>query len=461
MRIATIKEVINEVVGVVLATKPDRGLLDLCDDIGIEPSNFRSCLAGTRAFPNECFRNLMERLPDSVARETRERLEHQFRSAKAAYRAKLAVRRSRRPRQLQSGHDILLRRIRSQSPKLARESYVYEIMERSTCYQERHRGVLLSLSWRNLSDLLMALVDSSRRTEGEAAAFHNAVALFQAMRFLPVKNTAESLSALNLSYWVGDLAAQFDDWDAIEEIRNHLEQLLKEIKGRDADIFCRRMLDEYASTQNDRYGAKECLEFAHSAMKRFAATPKRSIYLSQDFWRLQGGWASTFFNYIQVAMPTARTDWRLQGLRAVYDRALKQLGAVGSMTDDAAMLTAPDPYRAQLITAQELTLARYGDRGARYKHIDRAIAMTTFALDRFGGAFREGQSIVAQLRVDHAAALLRTYSGERQWPLAASYEAVWHAAREACAEAGVVHKMSRLELIEKAVRLPAKHLVHR
>jgi hypothetical protein len=460
MRIATIKEVINETVAVVLAAKPDRGFLDLCDDIGIEPSNFRSCLAGTRTFPNKCFRKLMKLIPDSVARETRERLEHQFRSATATYRARLAMRRPRRRRQLQSGHDILLRGIRSRDPKLARESYIYEIMERSACYQEPHGGVLLSLSWKNLSDLLMVLVDSSRRMEGEAAAFRNAATLFQAMRSLPVKNTAESLSALNLTYWVGDLAAQFDDWGAIEKIRNHLQQLLKEIKGREADILCHRMLDEYASTQNDRYGAKKRLKFAHSAMMRFEAAPKRSIYLSQDFSRLQGGWASTFFNYIQVAMPTARTEWRLQGLRAVYDRGLEKLGAVGSITDDAAMLTAPDPYRAQLITAQELTLARYGDRGTRYKHIDRALEMTTFALDRFGGDFREGESIIAQLCVDHAAALLRTYSGERQWPRAARYDAAWHAAKKECAKAGVSHKMSRLAAIEKAARLPAE-LVHR
>jgi len=275
--------------------------------------------------------------------EARRRLERQFVSAKAAHEAKRAARSSRQSRRTHSGHAILVRASRSKNPALERESRVYEIMERSPAFQGQHKGGLLSLDWKNLPELLQALIEGPRLVNGEAAALDNAAALFDAMRSKPINNAAESLSALDLTYRVSDLVAQFDDLKAIEKIQAHLRHLLAEIKGHDAEVFCRRMLDDNASLQSDRYGARQRLKFARSAMNRFAAVPGRFVYLSNDFWRLQDGWASTFFNYIQVAMPTARTETRMQGLRAQYDRGLERLGVSSSITHDAATFTAPDP----------------------------------------------------------------------------------------------------------------------
>jgi hypothetical protein len=416
------------------AVNPDWLLEDVAFNISehLSPSNLSSYLAGVSPFPVGHFPTLMKLVPDPMARA---RLGCQFRSARAAHKAKLAVRREGRLSRAGHAHTVHVRPIRSKTPATLREARVYEIMERSAAYQELHKGALLSLTWKNLPDLLVTLVDIPRREQGEEAARSNATALFDTMRSLPVENASDSLSAINLAYRTGDLIAQFDDWDAIEMIRAQLRRLRKEVKGDDGKLFCDRMLDEYASLQSNRT-ASDRLKFAAKAMNRFKGKTKRFTYLSQDFKSLHYGWASTFFNYIQVAMPTARTESRLQALRDVFDRGLESLGMEGSMSEDAAALKAPDPYRAQLIGAQELSLAQFcHDREIRHAHIDKAIAMTDFALNQFGQNYRQGGTIVAQLRVDHAAALLHTYNGERKWPIASRYAAARKAAATDCAEA--------------------------
>jgi hypothetical protein len=346
--LSTMEEILDEATRLVLRAKPQWGLTDLGDKVALWPQNLNSYLAGTAPISDDRFRKITKYLSDPrVAAE----LERGLGSAKAARRARFAA---QAKRQFLSGHDIIVHASRNREPTRAYESFVYRAMETSVSYQSRHHGRFVRLSWDALSDLLTVIVDDVRKASGQFSAFSNVAALFQVMRRLPISGVTQSLSALHLTYRLGDLAAQFDDWTLLEEIDVHLRQLLSEIEGRESKAYCRRMLDEYSSLRNDRYSPKKRLVFAGSAIGRLASAPKRHLYLTQDFARLHSGWVSTSFNYVQTALPATRTQSQANALRRRFDESLRELGIAGAMSAHAKALTAPDPWLAQLIVCRSL-----------------------------------------------------------------------------------------------------------
>ena len=94
-------------------------------------------------------------------------------------------------------------------------------------------------------------------------------------------------------------------------------------------------------------------------------------------------------------------------------------------------------------------LAQCSKEPERTRHIDSALAVITFALAAFAGEFKREETIIAQLLVDRAFALLLAYGGEAEWPRTSEYALARIAAAKACASAGTVHKMAKIFTMEQ------------
>jgi hypothetical protein len=456
MYVRTLKETVEEAVALVVAALNRSGRAgdiertpeSVIEEAGIDQRNLRHCYSGRDSFPDAVRDWLLRRIADTVVRE---RLRDQFATRKAIRWTGRVANRLLVPAGPQAVHGILLHDDRTKDGRALAAAHAFHAMETSEVFARRYHGALLSLKWAHVPELVALLVDEARRADGEAEAYVNASLLFKAMKIVPVATTEDCMGALELSYVLGDLAAQFDDWVLVKFVEDSLRELRSEIDSDDARILCKRMTNEYRSLRRNVGTFEERINAARAACSQFDKAMKRYSYFTDDFRRLHEGWLSTIFNFIQLAIPRTQSEAGLAGQHSLFDRHLERMGMPSTMKSDADTVTASDPWRAQLIARQFVSLAPHLPAVKGGAYVDRAIQLTGLALVRFGRPFAHCETIMAQLHVDRAAALLRTYTRVGGWRLSTEYVAARAAADAYCEAACVSHKMSRLNSIEKAV----------